>query len=109
MQVGGVTTNFGQGSAQVTGKATNLMISGDGFFMVKRGSENLFTRAGAFDFDSAGNLVTPDGDIVQGYAADARPARSPPSGDPEPTSPSRTWPTRTPTNPLKSYNIGPTA
>ena len=67
VQVGGVSTNFNQGSAEVTGKATNMMISGDGFFMIKRGSQDMYTRAGAFNFDSAGNLVTPDGDIVQGY------------------------------------------
>lgn len=66
VQVGGITTNFNQGSAQVTGRATNLMISGDGFFVVKRGGESMYTRAGAFNFDSSGNLVTVDGDIVQG-------------------------------------------
>ena len=70
VQVGAVTTNFNQGSAQTTGRPTNLMISGDGLFVVKRGNEDLYTRAGAFNFDSAGNLVTPDGDIVQGYAFD---------------------------------------
>ncbi|HEX6515066.1 MAG TPA: flagellar hook-basal body complex protein [Nocardioidaceae bacterium] len=66
VQVGAITTNFNQGSAQVTGRATNLMISGDGFFVIRRGNEELYTRAGAFNFDSNGNLVTPDGDIVQG-------------------------------------------
>jgi flagellar hook protein FlgE len=71
VQVGAVTTSFNQGSAQVTGRATNLMISGDGFFTIKRGGEDLYTRAGAFNFDSSGNLVTPDGDIVQGYQFDA--------------------------------------
>jgi flagellar hook protein FlgE len=70
VQVGGTSTNFGQGAAQVTGQATNLMISGDGFFVVNRGGLDLFTRAGAFNFDSSGNLVTPDGDIVQGHMAD---------------------------------------
>ncbi len=70
VQVGGVGTNFGQGSAQMTGKATNLMISGDGLFVVKRNGEDLYTRAGAFNFDSSGNLVTPDGDVVQGYPSD---------------------------------------
>jgi flagellar hook protein FlgE len=68
VQVGGITTNFNQGSAQVTGRATNLMISGDGFFRVNRDGLDLYTRAGAFNFDSEGQLVTPDGDIVQGYA-----------------------------------------
>ena len=69
VSVGGTTTNFNQGSAQVTGRATDLMIQGDGFFVVDRNGEDLFTRAGAFNFDSAGNLVTLDGDLVQGYAA----------------------------------------
>jgi flagellar hook protein FlgE len=71
VQVGGVTTNFNQGSAQVTNKPTNLMISGDGFFVVNRGGEEIYTRAGAFNFDSAGNLVTVDGDLVRGYQAAA--------------------------------------
>jgi flagellar hook protein FlgE len=69
VQVGGVTTNFNQGSAQVTNRATNLMISGDGFFVINRGGENMFTRNGAFNFDSEGNLVTLDGDLVRGYPA----------------------------------------
>ena len=36
VQVGGTTTNLNQGSAQATGRATDLMIQGDGFFMVRR-------------------------------------------------------------------------
>ena len=71
VQVGGITTNFTQGGAQATGQVTNLMISGDGFFVVQRGGQSLYTRAGAFAFDSSGNLVTPDGDTVMGYAGDA--------------------------------------
>jgi flagellar hook protein FlgE len=46
-----------------------MMISGDGFFVTKTGTQTLYTRAGSFDFDGAGRLVTPDGSIVQGYAA----------------------------------------
>ena len=69
VSVGGTTTNFNQGSAQVTGRATDLMIQGDGFFVVERNGEPLYTRAGAFNFDSAGNLVTLDGDLVRGYNA----------------------------------------
>jgi flagellar hook protein FlgE len=72
VQVGAITTSFNQGSAQVTGQATNLMISGDGFFVIHRGNQELYTRAGAFNFDASGNLVTPDGDLVQGYRADAQ-------------------------------------
>ncbi len=104
VQVGGITTSFNQGSAQVTGRATNLMISGDGFFVVKRSGEDLFTRAGAFNFDSAGNLVTLDGDIVEGYPADASGTITA-SGAPSPiTIPDMA--NENATNPLRSYNIG---
>jgi flagellar hook protein FlgE len=69
VQVAGVSTNFSQGSAQATGKATDLMISGDGFFVTRLGNDTVYTRAGAFDFDANGRLVTADGKIVQGYPA----------------------------------------
>lgn len=67
VQLGGITTNFGQGSAQSTGKSTDLMIQGDGFFVIRSGSENVFTRAGAFSFDSTGKLVNNEGMVVQGW------------------------------------------
>jgi flagellar hook protein FlgE len=69
VRVAAVTTNFTQGSAQTTGKATDMMISGDGFFITSRGGQQLYTRAGAFGFDAAGRLVGPDGGILQGWAA----------------------------------------
>ncbi|TFD24820.1 flagellar hook protein FlgE [Cryobacterium lyxosi] len=69
VQVAGISTNFAQGSAQSTGKTTDLMISGDGFFITSLGGESLYTRAGSFNFDSAGRLVSPDGAIVQGWGA----------------------------------------
>ena len=105
VQVGGVSGNFGQGAAQATGKATNLMINGDGFFVVNRNGENLYTRAGAFDFDSAGNLVTSDGDIVQGYAAGANGAINA-TGTPTNIS-IPDLATESAVNPMTSYKIGP--
>jgi flagellar hook protein FlgE len=69
VRVAGITTNFAQGSAQATGRSTDLMISGDGFFVVRQGAEDLYTRAGAFNFDANGLLVTPDGSAVQGWSA----------------------------------------
>ena len=69
VRVAGISTNFSQGSAQSTGRATDMMISGDGFFVTKTGTQTLYTRAGSFDFDGAGRLVSPDGAIVQGYTA----------------------------------------
>ena len=69
VQVAGISTNFAQGSAQSTGRATDMMISGDGFFVTRKGGENLYTRAGAFDLDANGRLVTPDGALLQGWRA----------------------------------------
>jgi flagellar hook protein FlgE len=104
VQVGGITTNFNQGSAQVTGRATNLMISGDGFFAIKRGNEDLYTRAGAFNFDSAGNLVTVDGDVVEGYPANASGTITA-TGTPSPIQ-IPDIANENATDPLRSYNIG---
>ena len=69
VRLGGVSTNFGQGSTQLTGKSTDLMIQGDGFFVVNDGSQDLYTRAGSFTLDANGSLTTPDGAIVQGWNA----------------------------------------
>jgi flagellar hook protein FlgE len=71
VQVAATHTNFNQGSSQVTGRATDLMLQGDGFFVVRKGGENLYTRAGAFTFDESGSLVTTKGHRVQGYNLDA--------------------------------------
>jgi flagellar hook protein FlgE len=69
VRLGAITTNFGQGSAQVTGRSTDLMINGDGFFVVENAGERMFTRAGAFSFDTEGRLVNPTGAVVQGWGA----------------------------------------
>ncbi len=71
VQLGGISTNFGQGSAQTTGRSTDLMIQGDGFFVVRNGQESIYTRAGAFTFDSNGSLVNNQGMVVQGWAVGA--------------------------------------
>jgi flagellar hook-basal body protein len=71
VKVGGIVTNFGQGATQTTGRSTDFMIEGDGFFVTRAGSEQLFTRAGSFSFDGVGNLVTPGGSVLQGWMADA--------------------------------------
>lgn len=69
VQVAGISTNFTQGSAQATGRATDMMIAGDGFFVTSMGGEVRYTRAGAFDLDADGRLVAPDGALVQGWNA----------------------------------------
>ncbi|MFB6610614.1 flagellar hook protein FlgE [Agromyces sp. NPDC056379] len=69
VQLAGISTNFSQGSAQATSRASDLMISGDGFFVVQSGGETLYTRAGSFEFDAQGRLVTQDGALVMGWNA----------------------------------------
>ena len=72
MAVGDVAQNFDQGSFESTGNTTDLSIGGDGFFIMRQSnSENTFyTRAGNFFFDKAGQLVNPEGYIVQGWNLD---------------------------------------
>src|SRR3954470_23506172 len=70
VRVAGITTNFTQGASQITGRSTDMMIQGDGFFMVRKGSDQFYTRAGSFDFDATGQMVLPgEGALVQGWAA----------------------------------------
>ena len=70
VRVAGVTTNFTQGASQTTGRSTDMMIQGDGFFVVRKGAETFYTRAGSFDFDATGQMVLPgDGALVQGWVA----------------------------------------
>ena len=111
VQVGATSLNLLQGSAQTTGRSTDLMIQGDGLFVVKKGEENLFTRAGAFTFDETGTLVTPNGSRVQGYKLDDKGVKTGELidvtiavGDPFPYLPTPTDTTNTPT--LTSYNFG---
>jgi flagellar hook protein FlgE len=73
MQVGlGVTTGsispvFSQGAPQSTREATNVAIQGAGFFVIQDGGGVSYTRDGSFSFNSAGLLVTADGQPVQGW------------------------------------------
>ena len=69
VQVAGIRTNFAQGSTQSTGVPTDLMLDGDGFFVVRKGGENVYTRNGGFSFDAAGRLTSADGALVQGWTA----------------------------------------
>jgi flagellar hook protein FlgE len=59
---------MGQGQIQATGSATDLALTGDGFFILRNSSGNQFyTRAGQFRLDADGYLVNPAGLKVQGY------------------------------------------
>jgi len=68
--MGAIDTLHTPGSPMTTGVMTDLAIEGNGFFVVvpPGGSEDnpLYTRAGNFYRDAAGNLVTGQGHLVQG-------------------------------------------
>ena len=70
-RVSSITTNFSQGATQLTGRPTDVAIQGDGFFVVRRGNDTMYSRAGSFSLDATGNLVNPDGALVQGWMGNA--------------------------------------
>ena len=58
------------GSYQSTGRSTDLAIQKEGYFVVTDGKQQNYTRAGNFDFDSAGNFVIPGtGLFIRGWNA----------------------------------------
>ncbi len=71
VEVTGVTPSFTQGSFESTSNGLDLAIDGDGLFMVNNNGVRSYTRAGEFTLDKSGNIVNPDGYILQGYLADA--------------------------------------
>jgi flagellar hook protein FlgE len=104
VQVAATNTNFNQGSAQSTGRPTDLMLNGDGFFVVQRGNDTTYTRAGAFTFDANHDLVTPGGGYVQAYPMNAA---TPPAADTTAGLIKVTLPTDDGAgNDLQSYEIG---
>jgi flagellar hook protein FlgE len=71
-KIGSIDQNFAQGNLESTGQSTDLAIQGDGLFVLKNGQRDYFTRAGNFQLDANGNLVSPaNGFKVQGINADA--------------------------------------
>ncbi len=59
---------FTQGAIQTSSGALDAAVQGDGFFVVNDAAGNtLYTRAGNFQTNSAGDLMTATGDYVQGW------------------------------------------
>lgn len=70
-QVSTVEGIFTQGTMQVTGRTTDVAIQGEGYFVLGRGGERLYSRAGSLGFDHSGALVNGNGLAVMGWNADA--------------------------------------
>lgn len=71
--IGSINTIHTVGPGQRTDNPTDLMIDGEGFFVVSDDSNynnKFYTRAGNFTLDRDGSLVTADGFKVLGYTFD---------------------------------------
>lgn len=64
VRVGSIDTLHTPGSPTTTNIGTDLYIDGDGYFVVKDGTEQFLTRAGNFSLDSDNNLVNQNGMFV---------------------------------------------
>lgn len=62
VKIGGITRDFTPGDFVSTGRDMDLMISGNGFFVVQDSEGKLYyTRDGVFSCDSEGNIVNQSG------------------------------------------------
>lgn len=71
VKVAGIETNFSAGSTEQTGNPLDLSIQGNGFFVVQGSGQTYYTQAGSLSLDANGDLVTPNGDLVQGWSANS--------------------------------------
>ncbi|MFO8065101.1 MAG: flagellar hook protein FlgE [Spirochaetota bacterium] len=71
MQIASIDTIHTQGSLESTGVKSDLAIEGAGFFVLRDGDQELYTRDGSFSIDEDGMLVNPaNGMRVQGWQAE---------------------------------------
>lgn len=70
-RLAGTSANFSQGSLANTTRPTDLAIQGSGFFVVNSAAGSPFyTRAGSFQKNATGDLVTNAGYTLQAYSID---------------------------------------
>lgn len=65
-----VTQEFGQGNINFTSNSLDLAINGGGFFQLSNEGALEYTRAGAFQVDRAGFIVSNQGLRLQGFQVD---------------------------------------
>ena len=69
VQTAVISQQFAQGSIESTNNTLDLAISGEGFFVLNAedSQENIYTRAGNFEIDENGNVITSSGYYLQVY------------------------------------------
>jgi flagellar hook protein FlgE len=71
-KIGSIDQIFSQGNLESTGQSTDLAIQGDGLFVLSDGNRSYYTRAGNFQLDANGRMVSPaNGFKVRGINADS--------------------------------------
>jgi len=71
--VSDIAQDFSGGTIEFTNSNLDLAINGSGFFQLDDGQGNVtYTRAGSFELDKDGNIVSKNGKFLQGYGLDAQ-------------------------------------
>ncbi|GHH46407.1 flagellar hook protein FlgE [[Pseudomonas] boreopolis] len=70
-RVADIAQQFKQGNIDSTQNSLDVAISGEGFFNVAKNGSTLYTRAGNFQMDANGYVVTPEGYNLQVFAPNA--------------------------------------
>ncbi len=70
--VADIAQDFKSGTIQFTNNNLDLAIDGSGFFQLNDGQGGIsYTRAGGFELDKDGNVVSKNGSFLQGFGLDA--------------------------------------
>lgn len=73
-----IAQDFKAGTIEFTNNNLDLAINGSGFFQLDDGQGGVtYTRAGAFELDKDGNIVSKTGKFLQGYGLDSEGNRLP--------------------------------
>ena len=65
--ISAVSTIFEQGTLEYSGRPLDLAVDGNGFFVLAKGQERYYTRAGNFRLDEEGYVVNQNGFQVLGF------------------------------------------
>jgi len=69
-KVSEIRSMYTQGTFETTNRQTDVAIEGRGFFVLEGPQGRAYSRAGVFNFDAEGFLVSPNGLRVQGFGID---------------------------------------
>jgi flagellar hook protein FlgE len=69
VKVGTVSENDTQGTIEQTNVPTDVAIQGNGYLVASQNGQTLYTRDGQLSTDANGDLVAPNGALIQGWMA----------------------------------------